>query len=109
MANILTEQELADLSEIQRLIDEAYEHYFRLSDGYSKMSEGAIEVHFGNYFDRSGTGWGMEAPERHRAVNIYSYVLGPSRMHHFPSIAEALETVKKWHADEMTNDHKEDW
>jgi len=34
-------------------------------------------------------------------VSVYSYVLGPYRNHDFDSIAEALETVREWHADTM--------
>jgi len=34
-------------------------------------------------------------------VEIYSYVLGPNRSHDFDSVDDALDTVRKWHADEM--------
>lgn len=105
-----TEQEAADLNEIARLLDEAYTHYFATSDGYCKSSEGYVSVSFGNFFDR-------RQGIRKRHVEVYSYVLGPSRMHDFDSIEEALETVREWHAEcmnrfchecEGTTEH-EDW
>lgn len=96
-------QEAADLAEIQRLMDEAYTHYFKLSDGYCKSSEGYIGLHFNNYFERRDG-----EPLRIKYVEIYSYVLGPNRTHTFKSTADALATVREWHAREMAETHEED-
>ena len=41
------------------------------------------------------------------SVNIYSYVFGPTRNHSFNSIDEALETVKKWHKNEINFDYEQ--
>jgi hypothetical protein len=41
-------------------------------------------------------------------VEIYSYVFSSSRSHRFKSTAEALTAVRRWHAREMADDHKED-
>lgn len=99
----ITIDERRDLHEIYRLLDEAYRHYFEHSDGYCKLDEGLVEITFNNYFDREGG-----APFRIKAVNIFSYVLGPSRMHTFTSTSQALAAVQQWHAQEMLRkDHEE--
>lgn len=87
-------ENLEAIAEIIRLHDEAFAHY--QNDpccGGWKSSEGAVSIHFGNYWQRD------EPP----AVEVYSYALGPSRMHHFESPEEALADVRKWHQDEMTH------
>jgi hypothetical protein len=103
--------EIDRLTEMQRLLDEAYTHYFANSDGYCKSSEGDIELTFNNFFQRRDG-----APFKITAVGVYSYVLGPSRMHCFKSVDEALATVRDWHAKEMATDYqalyaqeREDW
>lgn len=100
---MINEAEMKDLQEVQRLLDEAYKHYFDLSDGYCKGSEGDISLTFGTYFDRDDDGrFGI------RGVTVYSYVLGPDRYHDFETTAEALETIKEWHAKEMARSYEED-
>ncbi|ONK10356.1 hypothetical protein [Streptomyces sp. MP131-18] len=97
--------DLEALRELQRLLDEAYEHYFANSDGYCKSSEGYIGLDLNNYFERRDG-----EPLRIKGVEVYSYVLGPSRRHTFPTIAAALDTVRRWHAEEMSCDYsEEDW
>jgi hypothetical protein len=88
----------AKIEEIQRLLDEAYAHYFEFSDGHCKSSEGWIQIDLPTYFMRRDG-------DEQVAVSVYSYALGPSRLHRFESVDEALENVKQWHADEMTRDH----
>lgn len=85
------------LREIRRLLKEAYDHYFKYSDGHCKSAEGQISIHFGNY-------WEDGDDLKIRSVEIYSYVFGPHRSHFFDSLDEALETVKNWHKDEMETD-----
>lgn len=84
----------AKLFELQRLLAEAYEHYFKYSDGHCKSSEGAISIHYPSFF------WHEDVRPK-PSIEVYSYVFGPSRAHHFDSIDEALEVVRAWHADEM--------
>jgi hypothetical protein len=94
----LTDRDIADLMEIQRLLDEAYTNYFDKGDGYSKSSEGWVEVGFGNFWERQ---------ERHTPTcNVYSYVFGPHRMHYFETIQAALRTVREWHAHELSRDYE---
>ena len=90
-----------NLREIHRLLDEAYRHYFENSDGHCKSSEGHISVEYGNYWSRQG----LTDPLEISGVEIYSYVLGPSRGHRFNTTAEALEAVRGWHEDEMAFDY----
>ncbi|MEV4939588.1 hypothetical protein [Streptomyces zaomyceticus] len=91
-------QEAADLAEIVRLLDEAYAHYFSY-EGHCKRDEGYVGLHFNNVHDRrGGDPFGIET------VDVYSYVLGPSRMHSFRSTSAALEAVREWHAQEMAYD-----
>lgn len=88
------------LSEVRRLLAEAYGHYFDHSDdGHCKSAEGAISVHYPPFFWLEG-----ENPEP--GVSIYSYVLGPSRLHDFASIDAALDEVRRWHREEMEFDHE---
>jgi len=90
---------LEKLREIVRLMDEAYDHYFATSDGHCKTSEGYVGLGFNNYFERKAG-----EPLRVAQVEIYSYVLGPSRSHYFGSVDEALATVREWHRNEMSAD-----
>ncbi|MFJ3084414.1 hypothetical protein ACIPJG_32310 [Streptomyces halstedii] len=100
---MISEREAKDLSKIQRLLDEAYDHYFRYSDGYCKSSEGHIALNFNHYFERSAG----EVPGI-KSVEVYSYVLGPHRSHYFDSTAEALVAVKLWHEKEMQETYEEE-
>jgi len=87
----------AKLREIVRLHDEAFDHAMQ-EDGHHKSSEGQITVHFTNRFDDE-----RESDPLHiKAVEVYSYVLGPSRNHHFATVDEALAAMRKWHHSEMT-------
>lgn len=89
------------IHEIQRLLAEAYKHYFKFSDGHCKSGEGAVSIHLPAFF------WDEDA-DREPSVEVYSYVLGPSRSHHFKTASEALEAVREWHRDEMNNDWDHD-
>lgn len=90
----MTERE--KLLEVIRLHDEAYEHAMQF-DGHHKSSEGYVSVSFGTIFDRYE---GLR-PGQVNGVEIFSYVLGPSRLHDFDTLDEALATMREWHADEM--------
>jgi hypothetical protein len=84
------------LIKIRQLLKEAYDHYFEYSDGHSKSSEGSISIEFGDYWSDK------ECEGKITGVNIYSYVLGSSRLHYFDNLDKALETVVQWHDEEMT-------
>jgi len=89
------------LIKIRQLLKEAYDHYFKYSDGHCKSGEGHISVEFGDY-------WSDKKCElKITGVCIYSYVLGPSRSHYFDTLDEALETVVQWHKDEMSMTYDE--
>ena len=94
---------LEQLAEIHRLLGEAYDNYFAKGDGHCKSSEGQVNVSFGNYWERQ-----EGDPLAIRGVEIYSYVLGPHRMHYFDTLDEALRTVREWHKAEMEHDYSED-
>lgn len=94
--------QLRDIRELQRLLDEAYAHYFEHSDGHCKSSEGYVEVRFNNYFDRRDG-----QPLKIEGVGVFSYVLGPHRMHDFDSPAEALAAVREWHARQLATDYSD--
>lgn len=87
------------LQEIRRLLKEAYDHYFKHGDGHCKSAEGQISVHFGNY-------WQDKDDLVIRWIEIYSYVFGSGRSHSFDTIDEALDTVKRWHKEEMEFDYE---
>lgn len=90
----LDTRRLNDVAEIRRLLQEAYDHYFANSDGYCKSAEGSISLHLGNY-------WENADGRAEVGVTVYSYVLGPERIHDFRTTAEALAAVRVWHQEEM--------
>lgn len=99
----LTSEETRKLSEISRLLDEAYQHWFdHAPDHHSKSLEGAISIQIPSWWKRR-----VGIPDVR--VNVFSYVLGPSRWHEFDGIDEALATVKEWHRKEMEHDYSQDW
>lgn len=94
---ILTAEDINKLSEIQNLLDEGLEHYLQY-ESHCKSSEGHVSVSLSNSWDRRDG-------KNPIGVEVYSYVLGPSRSHYFESIDEALEEVRKWHKAEMEYDY----
>jgi len=89
------------LLKIRHLLKEAYDHYFEHSDGHCKSSEGYIGLDFGDY-------WSDKNCElKITGVQIYSYVLGPSRLHYFKDLDTALETVVQWHKEQMKTEYNE--
>ena len=98
---LLTQQDLDNLTEIQRLLDEGLEHYLTY-ESHCKSSEGHVSVHFGNSWDR------MDG-RNPITVEVYSYALGPHRSHDFDSTQEALDEVRKWHKAEMEYVPDEDY
>ena len=94
MKVVMTNKE--KLLKIRKLLKEAYDHYFRLSDGHCKSSEGFISLEFGDY-------WSDATCEcKITGVCIGSYVFGPHRTHYYSSLDEALKEVIKWHKEEMS-------
>jgi hypothetical protein len=101
----LTQQDLDNLTEIQRLLDEGLKHYLTY-ESHCKSSEGSVTVEwdFGNSWER------FEGPVTPKlSCSVYSYALGPERSHYFDSIEEALEEVRKWHKAEMEFTPDEDY
>jgi hypothetical protein len=92
----MNKDDFIKLIKIRQLLKEAYDHYFKYSDGHCKSSEGSISIEFGDYWSDK------ECKGIITGVSIYSYVLGSSRIHYFDSLDKALETVIQWHSEEMT-------
>ena len=88
----MTPGQLETLAEIRKLLAAAYKDYFARGDGYCKRSEGAVEVHYPRYLEGGGT---MEA----NGLAVYSYVLGPSRMHSWWKGAGPSDHASKWTGD----------
>src|SRR6478609_3239539 len=84
-----------ELEEIQRLLAEAYEHYFTYSDGHAKSSEGAMSLNVTEPYY-----WREDGPQR-PGLSLYSYVFGEGRQKHYETTSAALEDVREWHAEEM--------
>lgn len=97
----MTPRQLEIVKEIKALLKEAYDHYFKYSDGYCKSSEGCITICYPTY-------WNYNDDNAANYIEIYSYVLGPSRSHDFEDFEDALKAVKKWHEAEMSNDYSEE-
>jgi hypothetical protein len=97
----MNQQDFEKLKKIRQLLKEAYDHYFKFSDGHFRGSEGNILLDLGNYWDDKNCDLKIVG------INIYSYVLGPSRDHYFKSLDKALDTVVQWHKQEMETDYNE--
>ena len=105
----MTPSQLEKFAEIRRLLDDGY-YKWRFMDGCHKSSDGYCAVRYPTaYSDEEGCG-GIEA----NGLEIYSYVLGPSRMHYFHKgkgrgdyatfysadpFQTALTEVRKWIAE----------
>lgn len=105
----MTSEQLATFSEIRRLLADGYYKAERI-DICHKSSDGFCAVRYPTaYSDPEGCG-GVEA----NGLEIYSYVLGPSRMHYFHKgegrgdyatfysadpFGTALTEVRKWVAE----------
>ena len=88
-------------TELVRLLDEAYAHYFRTGGDACKSSDGYVSLSYGTFMDRvddDGFLTGVGSP----AVEIYSYVFGEGRHHYFDSIDEAYDVVSVWYEREMS-------
>lgn len=96
-----------EIKELQALLKKGYDHYFENSDGYHKSSEGLIEVVtcYDNMFGAKPEYVGSKPI--YFMVKVYSYVLGPSRMHEFDgktfeeAYKKAYEAVTGWVEDEL--------
>lgn len=84
-----------NLAEIRRLLAEAYQHYFAGSDGHCKSGEGAISLNYPSFF------WNEDDGGVQPTIQIYSYVFATSRSESFETSQQALEEVRRWHAEEM--------
>ena len=91
-----TPADLDNLAEIWRLLDEAYRHALESGDTHGKSGEGCVTLDFSLFWD-----WEVELGPRLVGVQVYSYMLGPSRNHYFATTAEALTAVRQWHKQEM--------
>lgn len=98
---LLTQQDIENLTEGQRLLDEAYAHYFENSDGYCKSGEGIVTISTENYFARA-------EGRRELVVEVYSSVFATGRRQTFDSTADFVAWAREIHADEMVRDHSVD-
>lgn len=101
--SLITPEELEQLAEIDRLLDEANAHMYKIGM-YGKSSEGHLEVSFGTHQDRD--------PDEERytpQVSIYAYMLGPHRRHDFDSPQQALDVVRVWHHNALLEKSEDDW
>lgn len=94
--------DLHKVARIRQLLDEAYDHYFAHGGGDSKSMEGYISVESNTYHDRKA-GYPLTVEN----IKIYSYVLGPGRLHEFHSVDEALSAVQEWHRKEMSKTYND--
>ena len=107
----MSPDQLSKFAEIRRLLAEGYRIHAERDDGVHKSCDGLCEVGYPTaYSDDEGCG-GTEAI----SLMIYSYVLGPSRQHHFykgrgrgdyatfysdDPFATALREVRRWLAEQ---------
>lgn len=71
----MTPRQLGILNEIRSVLQAAYAEYFAIGDCATKSDDGLIEVQYPPYHHEEWT-----AQEAYK-ISIYSYALGPSRMH----------------------------
>ena len=97
----MKQSDFEKLLKIRKLLKEAYDQYFK---GHCKSSysyEGHISLEFGNY-------WTDKNCElKITGVQIYSYVLGPDGLHYFKNLDNALDTVVRWHREQMSTGYNE--
>lgn len=112
----VTPKQIDQLREIRALLDEAYRDWSERSDDHHcKSSEGAVEVYYPNWFRQADGADPLEAT----GLGVFSYVLGPSRMHHFfkkepgdpegdyatfyvdDPFAKAVEVVRGWRDEQL--------
>lgn len=96
MVTALSLADVEKLTELTRLLDEAYDHYLATSDGYRKSNEGHIELTLGDYDQRA-------AGEAKLQLKVRSSIFGRSSTTNFTSIEEALAEVARWHEQEMAD------
>jgi hypothetical protein len=96
----MTPEEFSKVQQISKLLNEAYDHYFEY-EGHCKSSEGHITIDYGNLWERGESeNFGV------RGIEIYSYVFcREGRSQYFDSLDGALETVRGWHAEEISYDY----
>lgn len=95
----MSPEDVEKLEEINRLLEEAYDHYFQY-ESHCKSSEGFVSLEYGTLWDRREHGLKITN------VHIYSYVFcREGRSQDFDTLDEALETVREWHRDEMSYDY----
>jgi hypothetical protein len=82
------------VEEIQKLLFEAYSHYFCF-ESHIKAGEGVISLHFPSYLELRE---GVTEP----SVEIITYCLSKDKENHFESIDKALEAVRQWHREELS-------
>lgn len=99
---VLDPAALTKIRELMRLHDEAMWHWMKL-DGMCKSSEGTVTVYLTNSFERDEG----ENPLRVKGIEVFAYVVGPSRHHYFDTVDEALAVVRQWHVDTMAVDIEE--
>lgn len=107
MKPLISDEDIKNLTEIQRLLDEGLKHYLEY-ESHCKSSEGyvSIEVSFGTSWERfEAAEKGVELKPKYN-VNVYSYALSPSRSWDFDYPEDALEKVREWHAAEMAYDYQ---
>lgn len=98
----MNQQDFNKLVEIRKILNAAYDHYFKYSDGHCKKDDGNISIEFGNYWEDNSREMKIIS------INIYSYVFGNCRTHCYYSLDEALEVVKRWYKEELEHDYEKD-
>jgi len=107
----LDQQTIDEVTEIRKLLAEAYTKAL-FYDGYAKSSEGAVSIFMHPWFWEQS--YGFDDDDSHTAtgelrprVSVYSYVFSEDgeRCHEYPSSTEALEAVRRWHAEEMAREY----
>ena len=102
MKPLISDEDIKNLTEIQRLLDEGLEHYLTY-ESHCKSSEGyvSIEVSFGTSWDRFRAKEEGKPLRPKYNVNVYSYALSSSRSWDFEYPEDALAAVQEWHKSEM--------
>jgi len=79
---------MVTVEQLRKEIFALYDRYMKseLNDEYWKSQEGAVSIHYPNYFQQ-------DSPIQ---VEVYSYLFGSTRHNYFDSIDEAYAAVKKW-------------
>jgi hypothetical protein len=96
----MNETEIKQLKAIREHLADLHEKWQNdpECDGYCKSNEGYIGITavYPNWFEAESNKEKYLSAKPTYAIEVYSYLFGPNRLHQFPSIHDAYEAIMDW-------------